>query len=445
MATATPAPAAGALTPRGFRLALAGAAVAGLAARVAYGLATKDPEGFTGDALWYHLVANNLADGHGYVEPFEIVSRTDVQLGIGADPVPTAFHLPLFPTVLAGFSLAGLDGETAHMLVGCSLGALAVVLVGVLGRRLAGPATGLAAAALAALYPPLVMNDSVLLSESLTGPTIAGALLAALWLRERPSAPRALLLGVLVGLAALNRSEAILLLVLLAIPAAVLAGGAQLRNAALVCVAALVTIAPWVIRNAVTFDEPTFLTTGDGSVLYGANCPDSYYGPGTGGWSFPCLVASAEATGLTRDESVLSARWRDDALDYARDNAGRVPIVMTVRVLRSFSLYPSPARQVRELAFIEDRPRPLVWVGLVTYAVVAIAAVAGALRVRRDRLTVVAMLAPLVLVVLTSAGGYGAWRFRQAAEVSLVSLAGVAVAAPWRAATGRAAQRGAPV
>ena len=30
-------------------------AVVGFAARVAYGLATKDASGFRGDALWYHL------------------------------------------------------------------------------------------------------------------------------------------------------------------------------------------------------------------------------------------------------------------------------------------------------------------------------------------------------------------------------------------------------
>ncbi len=162
-----------------FGLTLAGLAVLGLAARVAYGLATKDAS-FTGDALWYHLVANNLADGHGYVVPFQFVGPDDVRFGIGDDPLPTAFHLPLFSTILAGFSLVGLDTQTAHMLVGCALGALTVVLVGLVGRRVGGDTAGLVAAGLAAAYPPLVMNDSVLLSESLTGPTIAGALLAAL-------------------------------------------------------------------------------------------------------------------------------------------------------------------------------------------------------------------------------------------------------------------------
>ena len=37
------------------------------------------------------------------------------------------------------------------------------------------------------------------------------------------------------------------------------------------------------------------------------------------------------------------------------------------------------------------------------------------------------MLAPVALVVLTSAAGYGSWRFRQPAEVSFVVLAGIGV------------------
>jgi Dolichyl-phosphate-mannose-protein mannosyltransferase len=404
-----------------FGPALAALAVLGLAARVAYGLATKDPGGFTGDALWYHLVANNLADGHGYVVPFQFISPEEVRFGIGENPVPTAFHLPLFSTVLAGLSLVGLDSQTAHMLGGCALGALTVVLVGLVGARVAGPAAGLTAAAIAALYPPLVMNDSVLLSESLSGPTIAGSLLAALRLRERPTAGRAVVLGLVIGLATLNRSEALLLVVLLGVPA--LLPSRSVRLGVVLVVATAVAIGPWVIRNVTTFDRGTFLTTGDGSVFKGANCPSTYRGTGTGSWDIGCLLGYR----VPRDESVLSERWRDEALEYARDNAGRVPVVLAARVARTFALYPSPKRQVSELVFNEGRPRWLVWIALAAYvALVALAAVG--LDTLRERLDVVAiLLAPVVLVVITSALGYGTWRFRQAAEVALVVLAGAGI------------------
>jgi len=397
---------AGVVSP--FARRLLAVALLGFAARIAYGLITKDAAGFKGDALWYHQVANNLADGHGYVVPFR-----------GGDTVATAFHLPLFPTVLAAFSLVGLDSETAHMVVGCALGALTVVLVGTIARRLAGDAAGLAAALIAALYPGLVMNDSVLLSESLTGPTIAAALLAALHLRARPSAGRALLLGALIGLAALNRSEAILLVLLLGVPA--LLPARSVRLAALVCLATALAIAPWVIRNAVTFERSTFLTTGDGSVLRGANCDSAYRGPVTGAWNFGCLTGYR----VPRDESILAARWRDEAVDYASDNLGRVPVVVAARIGRSFSLYPGPERQVAWLKFTEDRPRTPVWVALAAYVAVVALAITGVAALR-ERLDLVAiLLAPVALVVLTSAAGYGGWRFRQPAEVAFVVLAGI--------------------
>jgi hypothetical protein len=407
---------AGVVSP--FARRLLAVALLGLAARIAYGLLTKDASGFKGDALYYHLVANNLADGHGWAAPFR-----------GGGRVDTAFHLPLFPTVLAPFSLVGLDSETAHMLVGCALGALTVALVGVIGRRLAGDGAGLAAGGIAAIYPPLVMNDSVLLSESLTGPTIVACLLAALRLRESPGAGRALVLGALVGVAALNRSEALLLVVLLGVPAVLPARSVKL--AGLVAVAAALTIAPWVVRNALTFERTTFLTTGDGSVLRGANCDLAYRGQRTGDWDFRCLAGYRVA----RDESILAAQWRREALDYARDNLGRVPVVVAARVGRSFSLYPSPGRQVNELEFIEDRPRTLVWIGLASYVAVVALSVAG-IAALRQRLDVVAiLLAPAALVVLTSAAGYGSWRFRQPAEVSFVLLAGIG--ATWMTARRR--------
>ena len=404
-----------------FGLTLAGLALLGLAARVAYGLATKDPS-FTGDALWYHLVANNLADGHGYAVPFQFVGPDDVRFGVGADPVPTAFHLPLFSTVLAAFSLVGLDTQTAHMLVGCGLGALTVVLVGLVGRRVGGDTAGLVAAGLAAVYPPLVMNDSVLLSESLTGPTVASALLAALRLRERPALGRALVLGLAIGLAALNRSEALLLVVLLGAPALLPARGVRLG--AVVVLATAVTIAPWVIRNVTTFDRSVFLTTGDGSVFKGANCPTTYRGGGTGSWDIRCLAGYR----VPRDESVLSERWRDEAVDYASDNAGRVPVVVAARVARTFALYPLPRRQVQDLVFIEGRPRALVWIALAAYAALVVLALVGTAALTPRLGLIAILLAPVVMVIVTSALGYGTWRFRQAAEVALVVLAAAGIA-----------------
>ena len=130
---------------------------------------------------------------------------------------PTAFHPPLFPLVLAAGSELGLDSFRQHQAIGCLLGALTVGAVGLIARRLAGEVVGLAAAGMAAIYLPLIGDSSTLFSEALYGLTIAGVLLAALRVLERPTVARAAVLGVAVALAALTRGEG-LALILLALP-----------------------------------------------------------------------------------------------------------------------------------------------------------------------------------------------------------------------------------
>src|SRR3954452_11453090 len=117
------------------------------------------------------------------------------------------------------------------------MGAALVLLVGLLGRRVGDERVGLLAAGIAALYPLLVALDGAVRSESLYAPLIAGLLLATYRLVDRPSARRAVAVGGLIGLAALTRSDALLLGVLLLVAAANrLPSGARLRPIAVAAV-----------------------------------------------------------------------------------------------------------------------------------------------------------------------------------------------------------------
>ena len=60
------------------------------------------------------------------------------------------------------------------------------------------------AAAIAVVYPNLWINDSLVMSESLACLIVAVALLVALDFDRRPGRGRAVVLGVLVGLGALD-------------------------------------------------------------------------------------------------------------------------------------------------------------------------------------------------------------------------------------------------
>ena len=80
-----------------------------------------------------------------------------------------------------------------------------------LGHRAGGERLGLLAAGLCAVYPLMIAVDGALMSETLYGPLIAIVLLAAWRLLDHPGAWIALGTGAAIALAALTRSEALLL------------------------------------------------------------------------------------------------------------------------------------------------------------------------------------------------------------------------------------------
>src|SRR3954452_17393539 len=223
-----------------------------LAIRVVAAIATNDHL-VQGDAMTFHQVAQHLADGEGFRRPFTAG--------------PTAEHPPAWEVVLAAADKLGANGYLTHRLIGALLGTVTVVLVGLLGRAVAGARVGLVAALVAAAYPMLWGADVSLMSETLYGVFLVAALLAAV-------ARRAVLLGVLLGLAALTRGEALLLIPLLAVPLFWRA-----PRALAVCVVAFaVVLAPWTIRNLVTFDQPVLVSSKANGLWVGANCTGSYYG-----------------------------------------------------------------------------------------------------------------------------------------------------------------------
>ena len=96
----------------------------------------------------------------------------------------------------------------AVRLVVALLGALTIVLVYLIGRRLAGPLAGLAGAALFAIYPVTIFFTGKLMSEPLATLTLAGAVLSFFWAGD-PGRPRWAwaVPGVLLGLTAFARPE----------------------------------------------------------------------------------------------------------------------------------------------------------------------------------------------------------------------------------------------
>lgn len=394
----------------GARVAVIG--IAALAIRLVYVLViARAPVGVGGDAGFYHSAANLIAHGHFYYR--EIFGHA----------FKTAEHPPLFPLLLSVVSLAGGTSLLAHRIVGCVVGSCAVVLIGLLGRRVDGERAGLIAAGLAAVYPPLITADGLVMSEPLFVVTVAAALLLALRLRSRPTVAGAAALGAVIGLATLTRGEGLLLVALLAWPAAWTPAGDRVARLAATTAAAALILAPWVARNVIVFHRFT-LAADANTLIAGANCHDTYYGHDIGWWSNDCLARSRTLAQLRAGDASTNA-----AFTFAGDHVSRLPLVAVVRVLRTFDLF-EPLRQGNR----EPRREWVDVVGLIIYYPLLLLAGLSLWRLRESRWL---LLAPIEMVVIVSVLGWGIGRFRVAADVSLIVLASVALRQWPRARFGR--------
>ena len=389
-----------------FRHALLAIAASAVAIRVLYILVEAPwPPAALDDQYYFSALPKLIANGHGFIAPFKFDFKHVT--------VPTAEHPPLYSVVLALPAWLGLDSPDAQRLPGALFGAGTVIALGLLARRLAGPRAGLLAAGLAALYPTLVVADGTLMSETLYGLLVALTLLAAYRYVAAPDVRAALLLGALIGLAALTRGEALLLIPLLLVPLLRRPGG--LRGAALAVLACLVVLTPWTIRNWAAFDRPVLVATNSGTAIAGANCDATFHGDKLGGWNPPCIK---EHPG--KNEAEHHAEALRDGVRYAGDHLGRLPVVLAARVGRVWSLYDP-------FQIPEGRSVRVQKLGTIAFFLLLPFAAWGTLLLHRRGRHPWILMMPFAVVTVTALVTYGNVRFREPAELSLVILAAVAL------------------
>ncbi|MGH2980650.1 MAG: ArnT family glycosyltransferase [Solirubrobacterales bacterium] len=187
---------------------------------------------------------------------------------------------PGTPLLAAGvYYVTGGVRDNAARIVIALLGAAAIVIAYLLGRRISCRPAGLIAAAGVAFYPPFVHTNGALLSEPPAVFTLSAAVLAFLWAGDRWRPWAWLVPGPLFGLTALFRPE-YLFVAALFIGLALLHGWRQwdprrgVVAAALLLAGILVCVVPWTVRNFVELDRFVPLSTGGGKALYvGTNLP----------------------------------------------------------------------------------------------------------------------------------------------------------------------------
>lgn len=392
------------------------------------------------DQAWYNFMGNQIAAGNGFTNPL---------------PPHEAWadHPPLTPLVLSVASFVFdhapfdrwadvavfTDGkrDATHVreqrYLMALIGTVNVALIGLLARRVGGSGAGLLAASAAALYPALWVNDGLLFAETIAITCVVLAMLAALRAASRGRPRDYALLGLAIGAATLARSELLVLVVLLGVPAGLarrrgVGNGRMLARAlgrvAVVGFCAVVVLAPWFAYNRGRFANTVVVSTNDGLALSGSNCDPVYYGKAIGMWSTEgtCSFTPGEAARIG-DQSRVSAAYRERAFTYIGDHTKRLPLVVAARLGRTWSLF--DLQRMVDYNEGENREPLVSWLALGGYYALVVGSLVGlwALWSCGERRVLLVLVAPIISVTLVTIATYGQTRFRATAEPSLVILA----------------------
>ena len=284
-----------------------------------------------------------INDARSYLNSAAAISKYgtyhDGNHAAGGTRGPSAYFPPAYSYLLSVVDkLTGgpaLGASTVHLarILQALLGTVTVLLIGLIALELFGVVTALLALAIGAIYPVFIELSSVLVAENLLTVLELGAVLAALRARHTTRPWRWVIAsGVLVGLAALTHTNA----ALIAIPLAFAVKGvtprtrrsiqtAGLAPSATMLAVALLTVTPWLIRDAEVFHHFVPISTEDGITLAGTYNPTSAASDPPYRWLYFGSVPSL--AGLQRGTHDMTELQLDQKLEHrAASYVGQHPL-----------------------------------------------------------------------------------------------------------------------
>lgn len=347
------------------------------------------------------------------------------------------FQAPLYPYVLAGvYTLAGHRPDAVYLLQ-ILLAVAGIFAIHRATRAMANERLALIAAGLAAAYGPFVFHDVQLLKESFAVTAAAGLLWA---LAIAGTARRWLAAGALLGVLALLRENALLLLPFL-LPLCWRPGGGFriVAGRASAFVAGMVLVlSPVAVRNGLV--GGTWLpTTYQGGVnFYIGNNPsaDGTYRPIVPGKQVPALerreparIAEQES-GRKLTPGEVSSFWLRRALSFASEQPGDFARLQLRKVGRFFDWYEQPDAVdyywVRGIS-------PVYRLPLIEFSTLSVLAVAGLWLSRRELRRFAPCLLFAVGWMATTVAFFLFSRYRLPLVPAILPLAAIPVAAAWDA------------
>jgi 4-amino-4-deoxy-L-arabinose transferase-like glycosyltransferase len=241
---------------RGVRVRIWAILLFALMLRIGYVMTLDYPHQWVHDEYDYHICANNLLAGNGFLVKYK-----------------RAHVAPLYPLFLAALYKTGAEDIRAVRTAQALLGVLTCFAVIVLANLIGGARSALIAGILAAVHPYFIYQSGLLLTENLAMLWTPLIILFFLKAFQTGRLISGALFGMFSGLAALTRSV-YLMLPLGLIIIAIIVGFKNKRQ--LLCsmrascvgvVFLIVAIAPWIVRNWLLFDRLMPITTGSGITM----------------------------------------------------------------------------------------------------------------------------------------------------------------------------------
>ncbi len=358
------------------------------------------------DERGYVLLAHSLLDDFSLRLP--VPDDVMTQAGLGGKRYLHGFRAPLLP--LVGAILGG--SAIALRVLSLVAGTLSAPVLLLSLRHRVPRRTAFLAALAYAVWPPF----AYLSVRALTEPIGMLLLLSSVLVSVRGTTTRdAVGAGVLAGLSVLARPA-------LLVPACALALAlGRRRRAAVFLLLLLVTLSPWIVRNALWLHRP-LLTTNSGVTLVGANSEAAASAAHPGKWVAPS-VAYAQSDdppdlGMygwsSLGEERSNSRFTGDALRWVRENPGQAAVLAAWKMVRLVDPDPRSSKP-------DARTKALI--GWLTLGPVLLLALAGSRATWRERRRLAPWLALAGGTILTAVIFYGDTRMRTAADPALLTVA----------------------
>jgi 4-amino-4-deoxy-L-arabinose transferase-like glycosyltransferase len=281
---------------------------------VAFALyADRSDFGFN-DQFLYHHMAQALARGDGY----QLFGE------------PTLRWPPAYPFLVSLAYRATTADATVALLLNALLSAAAIPLVHWCARPEVSRRAALTAAAVVAVLPGQWLFAGTILTEPLAAVQIL--LVLGLVVRYEPGPAVVVVLGFLIGTAALTRGEGALLgLVVVVGWWSRLPWRRVVVPVGAVALVSLVVMAPWVVRNSAVAGRPTGLSLNAAETLYSGHNPEAD-GGATYATTEVLLPAAGSEPGAARE--VANAELLQDlALTWAREHPAEELSLVPKRLL----------------------------------------------------------------------------------------------------------------